>query len=235
MNQNQAWSSSSIVSNSNKNKKPRIAIAVPYAGNFHPEWTERAYVPLRYIPVDWCDKIPILSKVPSIPVARDMLIKQSLELGADYTFFLDSDLLFESPKDPNVALRTLYQCMHDNPDSKIVSGLYRAKKKEGFSYAMWSKAPNDLKGYVPISEWTGNWIEVQVTGLGCCLIDNSIFKTIPKPWFSWEQKEDVSEDFYFMEKARKYGFVTRVYTDVKMSHIGTMKILSNGSIVMTEM
>jgi hypothetical protein len=165
-----------------------------------------------------------------------MLIKQSLELGADYTFFLDSDLLFESPKDPNIALRTLYQIMTDNQDSKIVSGLYRAKKKEGFSYAMWSKAPEGgPKGYVPISDWTGNWIEVQVTGLGCCLIDNSIFQTIPKPWFSWEQQEDVSEDFYFMEKARKYGFITRVFTDVRMSHIGVMKVLSNGSIVMTEM
>jgi hypothetical protein len=216
--------------------KPKIAIAVPYTGSFHPEWTETTYVPLRYIPVDWCDKVPILSKVPSLPVARDMLIKQSLELGADYLFFLDSDLLFENPKDPNIALRTLYQCISDNVDSKIVSGLYRAKKKEGFSYAMWSKAPEGgPKGYTPISQWTGNWIEVRVAGLGCCLIDLKIFKTIPGPWFSWEQKEDISEDFYFMEKARKYGYVTRVYTDVKMSHIGTMKILSDGSIVMTEM
>lgn len=216
-------------------RKPKISICVPYTGGFHPEWIESTYGPLRYHPVDWCDKIPTLSKAPSLPVARDMLIKQSLELGADYTFFLDSDLIFENPKDPNLALRTLYQCMADNQDSKIVSGLYRAKKKEGFSYAMWMKAPNDIKGYVPISQWTGNWIEVQVTGLGCCLIDLEIFKTIPKPWFSWEQKDDISEDFYFMEKARKYGFITKVFTDVKMSHIGTMKVLSNGTIVMTEM
>jgi hypothetical protein len=38
-----------------------------------------------------------------------------------------------------------------------------------------------------------------------------------------------------MEKARKYGYVTKVFTDVKMSHIGVMKVLINGTIVMTEM
>jgi hypothetical protein len=232
MNKNQAWSPSPIIQAS---KKPRIAIAVPYTGSFHTEWVESTYGPLRYQAVDWCDKIPILSKAPSLPVARDMLIKQSLELRADYTFFLDSDLIFESPKDPNLALRTLYQVMSDNSDSKIVSGLYRARKKDGFTYAMWAQAPEGVKGYVPISEWTGNWIEVQVTGLGCCLIDNTVFKTVPGPWFSWEQKEDISEDFFFMEKARKHGFVTRVFTDIKMSHIGTMKLMSDGSIVMSEM
>ena len=217
-------------------KKPRIAIAVPYLGSFHTEWVESTYGALRHIPLDWCDKIPILSKAPSLPVARDMLVKQALEIGADYLFFLDSDLIFENPKDPNIGLRTLYQVMSDNSDSKIVSGLYRARKKDGFTYAMWAQAPGDSpKGYVPISEWTGNWIEVRVTGLGCCLIDMNVFKTIPKPWFSWEQKDDISEDFYFMEKARKYGYATRVFTDVKMSHIGVMKVLSNGSIVMTEM
>lgn len=228
---NQAWGNTI-----NGKHKPRIAIAVPYTGSFHAEWVESTYGPLRYNPVDWCDKLPILSKAPSLPVARDMLVKQALELGADYLFFLDSDLIFENPKDPNLALRTLYQVISNNSDSKIVGGLYRARKKDGFTYAMWAKSPEGSpKGYVSISEWTGNWIEVRVTGLGCCLIDNTVFKNVPGPWFSWEQKEDVSEDFYFMEKARKQGYVTRIFTDVRMSHIGTMKLMSNGNIIMSEM
>lgn len=226
-------------------KKPKIAIAVPYNGAFNPEWVENTYGPIRYMGLDWCDKLPILSKAPSLPVARDMLIKQSIELGCNYTFFLDTDLIFETPKDPNIALRILYQCLSDNPDTRIVSGLYRAKKKEGFTWAMWTKPPegainpkdpnSPIKGYAPIEQWTGNWIECRVAGLGCCLIDNSIFKKIPDPLFRWDGRDDISEDFYFMERAREHGFITKVFTDVRLSHITNVKVMSDGSLKMVEM
>lgn len=225
----------------NKNKmtnKPKIAIAIPYNGKWYPEWTEKVYVPLKYVPISWCDKQTFLCKVPSISVARDILVNSALKAGCDYVFFLDTDLIFETPIDPNKALEILYQVINKDPnkkDGKIVSGLYRAKQKTGFSYAMWMKAPNNINGFVSIQEWTGNWIQVDTVGLGCCLINIEIFKSMKRPFFHWELNEDVSEDFYFFKLAKEHGYDLHAFTDVKLSHLGTLKVKCNGDIVIPEM
>lgn len=216
--------------------RPKIAICVPYAGNWNPEWTEKSYVPLRYVPVDWCDKYPFLCKVPSIPVARDILVRSALKANCDYLFFLDSDIVFENPIDPNAALHLLYQSINKDRNfktGKIVSGLYRAKQAVGFHYAAWMKTR--AKGYTPIKDWTGNWLEVSVTGLGCTLIDMMIFKELPRPWFRWEMQDDISEDFSFLELAKSKGYDTHIFADVKLSHLGTLKVKCDGSIVTPEM
>jgi len=231
----QAW-------NDIQNDTPNIAIAISYNGNWHPEWIEKTYSHLRYFPVNWCTKINFLCKVPSISVSRDILVNQALEANCDYIFFMDTDHVFEMPTDPNVALNQLYQCINKNKidkdgnvnkDAKIVSGLYRAKQKVGFNNAMWMKV--ERKGYAPIREWTGNWLEVDVVGLGCCLIDMQVFKDIERPWFKWEMKDDISEDFYFFELAKKHGYNTHIFTDVKLSHLGMLKVKSDGNIVIPDL
>jgi hypothetical protein len=216
------------------NNLPKIAIASPYNGTWYPEWVEKTYLSLITIPSNLYQKITFLSKVPSLPVARDLLVGQALKVNADYIFFLDTDIVFENPSNPNVALDQLFQVMNkskDNKDSKIVSGLYRAKQKQGFNYAMWIKQDN---GFVPIAEWTGNWLNVDVTGLGCCLIDMDVFKNTPRPWFHWDLGEEMSEDFYFHQLAKKHGYSIHVFTDIKLSHLGELKIKSDGTITIQE-
>lgn len=218
---------------------PKIAICTPYNGNWLPEWTDRTYIPLRYMPTNWCTKITFLSKVQSLPVARDMLIDQALQSNCNYILFLDTDHIFEQPSDPNMALSQLYQVINKDPnskDGKIVSALYRAKQKVGFNYAAWMRVndPN-IKGYAPIIQWTGNWLEIDATGLGCCLIDINVFKNIERPWFKWELRDDQSEDFYFFRLAKKHGYNNHVFTDVKLSHLGTLKVKCDGTIVTPDM
>lgn len=237
-----------IETNKNKNginNYDLISICVPYNGDWSPEWIENIYVKLKYIPVNWARKLTLFCKVPSLPVARDILITEALKANSDYILFLDTDHVLENPTDSNEALKILYQCINKDKDSshldyksgKIVSGLYRAKQKIGFNYAMWLRhyEDNKLKGYLPIKDWNGNWLNVNVTGMGFCLIDANIFKEIPKPWFHWEIAEDISEDFYFFEKAKQYGYDTHVFTDVKLSHIGKLKVKVDGTITMTDL
>lgn len=235
-----AWDN---LSNTNKDNtlihKPKIAIVAPYIGNWNPEWVIKTRDPLEFVPLAWCDKITFKSKSPSLPVARTSLVEEALKVNADYIFFIDTDIVFESPTDPNMALSMLYQCIDKNKESKngkIVTGLYRAKQKVGFNYAVWMKAPdiNIKKGYVPIQSWTGNWVVVDVAGLGCTLIDMKIFKELEQPWFYWESINDLSEDFYFFELAKKHGYNLHVFTDVKASHGGYMKVKCDGTIVLTE-
>jgi len=222
--------------NKSINKIPLIAICIPYS-QWEPEFTEFTYTKIKCSSVEFANKVIFLSRAPSLPVARDGLVMQALNINADYLLFLDSDMVFEQPTDPNDALRSLYSLMNKDPnskDSKIVSGLYRARQK-GMSYAMWSKAPNNNKGYIAISDWTGNWIDADTVGLGCCLIDMKVFKDTKRPWFKWDTIDDISEDFQFMEQVKKQGYNVKVMTDIKLSHIGKLKIKCNGDISMPEM
>lgn len=224
--------------NIQNNAIPKIAIAIPFKDTWESEWVERLYFPLKY-DVNWCTKAIVLSKAPSITVARDSLVKSALKANADYILFVDSDMVLESPLDPNVALNQLYQVINKSKnkddksykDARIVSGLYRAKQPSGFSYAMWTKIQDDNKqGFIAVQEWTGNWLQVDVIGMGFCLIDMQIFKEIPSPWFVWNETEKISEDFYFCSLAKKYGYDVRCFTDVKLSHLGKLKVKCNGSI-----
>ncbi len=221
---------------SNQSNIPKIAVCIPYNSKWEPEWVDKTYGPLKYVPTNWCTKIIFLSKVESLPVARDILINQALQNQCDYIFFVDTDMIFESPNDPNTALNHLYQIIDKDPnskDGKIVSALYRVKQKAGYSYSMWTMI--DDKGFTPITQWTGNWIKIDVAGLGCCLIDTQVFRNIERPWFRWELKDDRSEDFYMFQLAKRHGYDTHIFTDVRLSHLGTLKVKSDGTVTTPDM
>lgn len=219
---------------------PKVAVCIPFNGNWIPEWVERMYLPLMYQPINWCQKLAFLTRVPSISVARNTLIEQALNINADYALFVDTDVVMEQPSDPNAALSQLYQTINKTKDTnspnykdaRIVSGLYRAKQKTGYSYAMWLK--NQGTGFVPIANWQGNWLSVDVVGMGFTLIDLKVFKDIPKPWFVWNEPNSISEDFFFCRLAKEHGYDVRVFTDVKLSHLGTLKVKTDATIIVPE-
>ena len=203
-------------------EKPKIAILLPHTGSLPAEFVEKVWGPLRFKPLDWCDKVPLMCRVPSLPLARNILAQQALDTGATHLLWVDSDAVCESPQDPNEALRLLYSC-----DDAIIGCLYRSKQKTGFHYAAWVKAG---EGYTPIQSWTGNYFSVDVTGLHFVLIRREVFEKVPKPWFHWEEDNAPSEDFAFYEKAAKAGYKVRIFSEVRLSHIGTLKVLSSDKI-----
>ncbi len=203
--------------------KPKIALCLPHTGTLASEFTEKVWGPLRWVPLGWCDKQPFMCKTPSLPLARNILAQQALDAGATHLLWIDSDAVCESPQDPNEALRLLYSC-----DFPIVGCIYRAKQKVGFNYAAWARAKG---GYVPIQSWTGNYFSVDVTGLHFILIRREVFEKTSKPWFHWEESDSVSEDFYFFEKCRKdAGYEIKIFSEVKFSHLGDLKVTSDGKV-----
>jgi len=162
-----------------------------------------------------------MNRSPSLPLVRNELAKKALEAGCTHLLWVDSDGVMEVPHDPNHALKILYDC-----DVPIVACLYRAKQKIGFFNAAWIKTPG---GYTPIESWTGNWITVDVTGMHFVLIKREVFENVPKPWFHWETGPP-SEDFYFYEKAKEAGYQVRIFAEVRLSHLGELKVLSDGSV-----
>lgn len=199
--------------------KPKVCVAIPHTGLFPAEWVEKMYVPLKLADPS-IDKIFRLSRGSPLPAARTLMVREALKENCTHVFFVDSDVITE--ENPNVVLRALLEC-----DVPIVSGLYRVKKKEGYTWGMWKKVKG---GYVPVAQWTGNWIKVDAIPLGLCLIKTEVFRRIPEPWFYWEDPEGLSEDFYFSELAKKYGYELYVFTDIRAHHIGMFKVKADGSV-----
>jgi hypothetical protein len=190
------------------------------------EWAYRMLLPL-VSQVQWADKELRMSRGIPVNLSREEMVRSVLEdPKATHILWVDSDSVCESPADPNTCLQTLLSL-----NEPIVSGLYRAKQKTGFNYAMWVETVDSegKEGLTPILNWTGNWLQVDAIGLGFCLVKREVYERIPRPWFPWELGGR-SEDFEFCRKAIKAGYKINVFTDVRISHIGLLKVKTDGSI-----
>lgn len=154
--------------------------------------------------------------------ARNAACQQTLECGADWLFFLDSDV--RPPADTVLRLMARRQ--------PIISGVY-ARRSPPVGLPVMMRNGQWVTDYEP-----GSIIEVDVVGAGCLLIHRSVlekFKENPlgkergKPWFDWRVDmggllppgEAMSEDFCFCLHARRqFGYRILVDTGVQCKHIG---------------
>lgn len=152
--------------------------------------------------------------------ARNAACRHALDLGLDWIFFLDSDVV--PPRD--AVLRLL---AHRQP---IVSGVYRRRSPP-------VAVPVMLRGGRWITDLPHNQlVDVELVGAGCLLIHRSVLEKFlanpgrpGKPWFDWRvdlqgllpQGECLSEDFTFNLRARQeFGYRILVDTSIKCRHIG---------------
>jgi hypothetical protein len=140
--------------------------------------------------------------------SRCLLAEKGLRWGADYILWMDADHTF-----PPDALKRLLAWK-----TAIVGANY-PRRNTGEPTAL------ALDGR-PLSFDARGPVEVATLGLGLCLIEAQVFRTVPKPYFRIEHVGDgipISEDYYFFHKARAAGL--RVYVDADLSrevgHIGT--------------
>jgi len=219
---------------------PTIAVLVPHRGSWSAEYVESMWGPLKYHATDWCNKIYFMCRVPSLPLARNTLVREFLSVEADYCLWLDDDGVPEKPADPNLAMKLLYECLTQTGES-IVTGLYRAKQVHGFNYAIWMEVtkPEGGMGFSNIANWDPrvNWFQVDVAGLGFCLMRRKVYEDMTKagygepgkPYFRWEHPDTMSEDFYMLQKASKeFGYKIWCYTDVRISHMGQLVLETDG-------
>ena len=206
--------------------KPHVKVCIPHFGSVSLEWARSVLTPLEAVPqADFNKSVLFMRGILNLDTERNMLVRESLKDPAmTHLLFIDTDIVPESPSDVNQSIRQLLMC-----NSPVASGLYRAKQKEGFNYAMWIRKSTGEIGYIPIQEWTGNWIKVDVIGFGFVLLHRGCFEKIPYPWFEWGEPSP-SEDFIFCEKLNKAGYEVKVHCDTRFSHIGTLKVLTDGKI-----
>ena len=184
---------------------PRVAIAVPSGDMVHADFAmayaqlcmASAGLPLQLITV----------KSSIVAQARNNGVEIARGFGADYIFFLDSDMLF-----PSTALFRLLLHRKD-----IVGATYTKRV-----------APFEILG-TKLAEQpavlSGDLLEMQRIPTGCLLIKMDVFEKLSKPYFRFDvdaQGSIVGEDYVFCDRAREAGF--RIWCDAVMSreigHIG---------------
>lgn len=199
------------------------------------------YAALRLERPGWRSLILFESGRP-YDIARNNVATRCLESGAEWCFFLDSDIMI-----PHDAILKLVN--HNLP---IVSGVYYRRHPE-----IWPEVFRDVNGVLtPIPKHQlpdGVVFEVDGVGMGCCAIHRRVFEVLkqegaplrtyrvagPPPgeikyydFFSWtigrepnpEEPHQYSEDLTFCKRVKKAGFKIHVDPTVKCGHIAPMMI-----------
>lgn len=149
----------------------------------------------------------------TITKARNDLAKAALAAGADYAFFVDTDMTFPPT--------TLMELLAHEKD--IVAATY-AKRTP----------PHEILGHLidqQVDLSTGPLQPAAFMPGGCMLIHTKVFKAMEWPYFfeTYDEPNDekfMSEDYNFCRKARQHGF--EIWCDFALSerlgHLGSQVV-----------
>jgi hypothetical protein len=165
--------------------------------------------------------------------ARQELIVEAIQAGADYALWLDSDMRF--PKESLVRLATH---MSNDPEKKMIGINYSTRGIPPKFVAIKRVTQFDEEGALIHGRALDTWDdsegleEVEGIGFGLVLMNLEIVEDFPtdEPWFFYEWSEKtgklhVGEDIWFCMKVRERGHTIYVDHDLskECAHVGTME------------
>lgn len=175
--------------------------------------TEEEWTKLGKVEVVICNR----GRLSLVGKAREMLVEDALELGADYLFCWDADMLFPAytflqlwrRQKPAVA------ALAYTAREPIHPVVYRMRwhEEQGMEVIDGSDVVLDF----PMGELLGD-DEIGgplAFGTGVVLFDMKLFREMPKPWFN---STGCGEDWFFCHRAAKHGIPRYVDTSVEAEH-----------------
>lgn len=143
--------------------------------------------------------------------ARNKLAQKAVEMGADYTMWFDSDMIFE----PDTMARLLAQ------DKDIVSGLY-FRRSPPYTPVAFKELDIEAR------KWEDQNLPTELTkvggiGFGCVLIKCDVLFEVAAKFGTWfEPINGFGEDLAFCWRARECGYDIYLDPSVKCGHVGHM-------------
>ena len=141
--------------------------------------------------------------------ARNKLAKQAIAMGADYTMWFDSDMIFK----PDTMVRLL---AHDVP---MVSGAYFRRSP-----------PYHLVAFDECDAETRKWSDLDLptetvqcggVGFGCVLVKTEVLFEVAARYKTWfEPVNGFGEDLSFCWRARQCGYDILLDPTVTCGHVG---------------
>jgi len=212
-----------------------VVVGLPHQGTTSMEWCV-AFAQL-YAHLSQTRKFYLTyNRGSPIDIARNKIVEDTLKLGAEWLFFLDSDVIVPANIVDILVSRSL----------PVVSALYVRRHKNIYP-GMWKlmpvkecpecKQPVTPHGkYAPIINYPrGALVEADVVGMGCILINRKVLEAVHKPpqnpMFVWTmgrvepESAGVSEDFYACERIRDAGYHIVVDTSIICPHYGEAKFV----------
>lgn len=141
--------------------------------------------------------------------ARNKLAKQAIKMQADYTMWLDSDMIFK----PDTMVRLL---AHDAP---IVSGAY-FRRSPPYHLVAFDKCDTETR------EWTDLPLPTETVkcggvGFGCVLVRTDVLFEVAAKYKTWfEPMNGFGEDLSFCYRARQCGFDILLDPTITCGHVG---------------
>ena len=186
---------------------PKVAICIPSGDMVHADFALSLAGLVNSTPPM---ETPVISAKSSIVAqARNNAVEMAQEFGADFIFFLDSDMVF--PRD------TLAQLLAHGREIVGATYVKRTPPHELLGAHLNPGGPPDPSGL----------LEMRHLPTGCLLIHKSVFDRLTRPYFRFLFDEEsghiIGEDYNFCDRAREAGF--QVWCDPKLSfeigHIGS--------------
>ncbi|PIU07240.1 MAG: hypothetical protein COT28_03845 [Methylobacterium sp. CG08_land_8_20_14_0_20_71_15] len=187
-------------------KLPSVAIAVPSGSQVHADFCMSLATMcynLNELPL-----IIITCRSSIVAEARNNGIKMAQEAGADYVFFVDSDMTF--------------------PPDTLLRLLVREQDVIGATYSRRTPPLTFLGDFMPEqpADAPPGLVEMARIPTGCLLIRMSVFQKLKAPYFRFRTCEEsgqiVGEDYDFSDRVRALGY--RIWCDPilskKLGHLG---------------
>lgn len=179
------------------------------------------------VPSQFAQALATLGKVESTVVAfqigsliynsRNDLATIAIEQGADFIFWLDSDMVFGS--DTLVRMMKLYQ----EGAGDILTGLY-FRRVGPFSPVLYKELMLDADGnatYTEFDEIPDEPFEVAGCGFGCVLMPTSIaIDVLAKYGTMFNPIQGTGEDLAFCWRARESGYKIVCDPSIRLGHVG---------------
>ena len=183
------------------------------------------------VPAQFCQSLAMLKKVGECAIAfqvgsliytsRDNLSKKAVSMGADYIFWLDSDMVFE----PDILTRM----MDEIEPNTILTGLY-FRRSAPFSPVLFDKLEMTDKGceWTDFKEIPDKPFEVGGCGFGCVLMPTeAIMSVVLQHTQMFNPMTGVGEDLAFCWRARQSGYKIVCDPQIKLGHVGHTVIDEN--------
>lgn len=188
----------------------RITVAVPSNRGINPKTFQCLMDLLTYNGYDFHLIVP--EEGYTIAENRNYAAVQALNNKSEYLLMIDDDMTFGP-------------CLLDT----LISN-----KKDICGVAYHPRCGLDRMKAIDETHWVNleknkdpkykKVFECHATGTGIILIKCEVFLKIPRPWFMFEYHDTgqckLGEDWYFCEKAKKFGIKTHADPTVKVGHLG---------------
>jgi len=160
---------------------------------------------------------------PRVDTMRDSSIALARQEGFSHVLFLDADMVW-----PTDVLDRMLR--HAALERALVSGLYVVRTPPYAPTAMgqrFRQPGSQVDQFYRQGEYGADLIDVDVVGMGCCLIPMDVFDAIgPRPWFHYQDDDHgwplVTEDVPLCLKAKEAGYRILLDPTIKCGHVQPM-------------